>query len=171
MQFISYHMKSNQRLACDDKDLSLMSYCGSTIYSLRPQNPSWVPRHLARREGKREHGGFEVACLIPTHIPLAKLNPWLHLTVREAGKCRLYYRNKLSVIEDPLFSSTLGFGFGSGQVMWPNINLHLKNGGNSICPFLYEQGFGEKYSNIKRLLEEPSGLAFLGKVIVIIPML
>lgn len=75
MQFISYHIKSNQYLACDDKDLSLMPYCGSTIHPLGPQSPSWVLLHLAIRRGKTEHGRLEVAHLIPTHIPLAKIQP------------------------------------------------------------------------------------------------
>lgn len=72
MQFISYHIKSNQRLACDDKDLSLMPYGGSTIHPLEPESPSWVPLRLASRRGKREHGGLEITHLIPTHISLAK---------------------------------------------------------------------------------------------------
>ena len=65
-----------------------------------------------------------------------------HLTARETGRCSLCHGNKLYHWR-PSFSSALGFGFGSEQLMWPNIHLHLKNGGNSTCPFLSQQGFEE----------------------------
>lgn len=74
---------------------------------------------------------------------------WPHLTARETGKCTLCHSNKLSGTKTPFLSSTFGFGFGSGQVMWRNTDFHLKNGGHSTCSFLSHRDL-ERYWDIKR---------------------